>query len=132
MVCTFSNTRSIALANLPLSWSAEKILAHIIGDNVSATMPETNTDAASVNANSVNSAPVRPPWKPMGTYTAISTTTIAMMGLASSRAAMSDACSGVLPSSFMWRSTFSTTMMASSTTSPIASTSASSVSRLIE
>ena len=32
----------------------------------------------------------------------------------------------------MWRSTFSTTMIASSTTSPIASTSASSVSRLIE
>ena len=41
-------------------------------------------------------------------------------------------CSGVLPSSFMCRSTFSTTMIASSTTRPIASTSASSVNRFIE
>ena len=39
----------------------------IIGDSVSATMPETATAPASVNANSVNSAPVRPPWKPIGT-----------------------------------------------------------------
>ena len=36
-----------------------------------------------------------------------------------------------MPSS-RWRLTFSTTMIASSTTSPIASTSASSVSRLME
>ena len=34
---------------------------------VRATMPETVTAAASVNANCVNSAPVRPPWKPIGT-----------------------------------------------------------------
>ena len=38
---------------------------------------------------------------------------------------------GVMPSS-RWRLTFSTTMMASSTTRPMASTSASSVSRLME
>jgi len=39
---------------------------------------------------------------------------------------------GVLVWVFLWRSTFSTTMIASSTTRPIASTSASRVSRLIE
>ena len=56
---------------------------------------------------------------------------MAMIGPASSRAAWIAAGSGVMPSS-RWRLTFSTTMMASSTTRPIASTSASSVSRLIE
>ena len=39
----------------------------IIGDSVSATMAETVTAPTSVKANSVNSAPVRPPWKPIGT-----------------------------------------------------------------
>ena len=36
------------------------------GDSVTATMPETTTAAASVIANSRNSEPVRPPWKPIG------------------------------------------------------------------
>ena len=103
-----------------------------IGDSVSATIADTVTAPARVKANSLNSAPVSPFWKPIGTYTAISTTVIARIGPPSSRAASSAACSGVLPSSFMWRSTFSTTMIASSTTRPIASTSASRVSRLIE
>ena len=94
-------------------------------------MAEMVTVPTSVNANSVNSAPVRPPMKPMGTYTAISTTAIAMMGFASSRAARIDASKRDMPSS-RWRLTFSTTMIASSTTRPIASTMASSVSRLIE
>jgi hypothetical protein len=71
---------------------------HIIGDSVSATMPDTATAPASVNANSVNSAPVRPPWKPIGTYTAISTTVMARIGLPSSRAAMMAASNGVMPS----------------------------------
>ena len=38
----------------------------IIGESVSATMPEMNTAPASVKANSRKSAPVRPPWKPIG------------------------------------------------------------------
>lgn len=38
----------------------------ITGDSVSATTPETTTAPASVNANSLNSAPVSPPIKPMG------------------------------------------------------------------
>ncbi len=102
-----------------------------MGESVSATTADTTTAPTSVKANSVNSAPVSPPRKPIGTYTATSTTAIAMMGLANSRAARIAACAGFMPSS-MWRLTFSTTMMASSTTRPIARTSASSVSRLIE
>ena len=39
---------------------------HIIGDSVSAMMPETMTAPASVKANSRNSAPVRPETKPIG------------------------------------------------------------------
>jgi hypothetical protein len=33
-----------------------------MGDRVSATTPDTITAPASVNANSRNSVPVRPPW----------------------------------------------------------------------
>ena len=105
---------------------------HIIGDSVSAMTPDTVTAPASEKANSVNRAPVRPRWNPIGTYTATSTTVIAMIGPPSSRAAISAASRAPWRSVFMWRSTFSTTMMASSTTSPIDSTSASSVNRLIE
>ena len=39
----------------------------IIGDKVRAMMAETVTAPTKVKANSVNSAPVRPPWKPIGT-----------------------------------------------------------------
>ncbi len=39
----------------------------IIGDSVNATMAETVTAPTRVKANSVNNAPVRPPWKPIGT-----------------------------------------------------------------
>ena len=53
---------------------------------------------------------------------------IAMMGPTSSRAPAMAASKAVLPSR-MFRSTFSTTTMASSTTRPTASTMASSVSR---
>ncbi len=66
--CTRSNWRSMQLREARLlSCSARKKREHIIGDRVSATMPETVTAPASVKANSVNSAPVRPPWKPIGT-----------------------------------------------------------------
>ncbi len=36
------------------------------GESVTATMPDTTTAAARVMANSRNSEPVKPPWKPMG------------------------------------------------------------------
>ncbi len=54
---------------------------------------------------------------------------MAMTGPISSRAPTSAAWNGVRPSR-RWRSTFSTTTMASSTTRPTDSTMASSVSRL--
>ena len=40
--------------------------ALITGDSVSATRPDMITAMASVNANSLNSTPVRPERKPMG------------------------------------------------------------------
>ena len=57
-----------------------------------------NTAPASVNANSRNNAPVRPPWMPIGAYTAASVMVIAMIGPTSSRAATIAAWSGVRPS----------------------------------
>ena len=38
----------------------------IIGESVRATTPETRTAPARVNANSRKSAPVSPPWMPIG------------------------------------------------------------------
>ena len=40
---------------------------HSIGDKVSATMPDMVTAPISAKANSANSAPVSPLWKPIGT-----------------------------------------------------------------
>ena len=102
---------------------------HIIGDSVSAITPDTITEPASVKANSRNSEPVRPPRKPIGAYTAASVMVMEITGPTISRAPCIAACTGGLPSS-RCRWMFSTTTMASSTTSPIAKTIASSVSRL--
>ena len=102
--------------------------ALIAGEIVNATMPEINTAPASVNANSRNSDPVSPPWKPIGRYTAASVTVIEMTGPTSSRAPRIAASKGFIPSD-KCRSTFSTITMASSTTNPTHSTIASSVSR---
>src|SRR5258708_27985228 len=57
------------LANRPSSALLRKT-EHIIGESVSAITPDTITEPASVNANSRNSEPVRPPRKPIGAYTA--------------------------------------------------------------
>ena len=108
-----------------------RTLEDSIGDSVRATTPEISTAPASENANSVNRLPTRPPMKPMGAYTATSVVVMAMMGSPSSRAPSMAAWKRDLPIS-MWRCTFSTTTMASSTTRPMASTMASSVSRFTE
>ena len=105
------------------------MLADMVGERVSATMPDMVTAPAKVNANSRNSAPVKPPCIPIGMYTATRVTVIAMTGETSSRAPSMAASRGVRPSR-RCRSTFSTTTMASSTTRPTESTMASSVSRL--
>ena len=112
-------------------WPDFSTRAAIIGVMVSATMPEMITAPASVTANSRNSAPVRPPVKASGENTAASVSVIATIGPVISFMPTIAASSGVSPSS-MWRWMFSTTTIASSTTSPIASTIASSVRRLIE
>ena len=115
---------------MPPSLCGLSILAHIIGLSVSAITPDSSTEPARVKANSVNSTPVRPPWKPIGRYTATSVVVIATTGQASSRAPLIAASWGDMPSSIC-RWMFSSTMMASSTTMPIASTIASRVSRLM-
>jgi hypothetical protein len=96
-------------------WCSERSSCDdITGDSVSATTPEMNTAPASVNANSRNSAPVSPPWMPIGAYTAASVMVMAMIGADQLARADSAAWYG-RPPSRMWRSTFSTTTMASST-----------------
>jgi hypothetical protein len=106
--------------------------ADIIGVMVIATMPEMTTAPASVTANSRNRAPVKPPVKASGANTAASVSVMAMMADEISRIPFNAACIGDIWSSSMWRWMFSTTTMASSTTSPIASTMASRDSRLME
>jgi hypothetical protein len=91
-------------------------------------MPEIVTAPASVSANSRKSEPVSPPWNAIGAYTAASVIVIAMIGPTSSRAPLSAASSWLCPSA-RWRSTFSTTTIASSTTRPTESTIASRVNR---
>ena len=105
-------------------------LLHIIGVSVSATKPDTRTAPASVSANSVKSRPVRPGAKASGAYTAASVRVIATMAKPTSRAPFNAAWNGSRPSS-IWRKTFSSITIASSTTSPIASTRASKVKVLI-
>ena len=69
--------------------------------------------------------------KATGTNTAISTAVVAMIGPVTSAIAFLAAASGGRPAS-SWRSTFSTTTIASSTTRPIASTMPSRLSMLSE
>ena len=102
-----------------------------MGDSVSATMPEMSTAIASENANSLNSTPVRPERKPIGAYTVASVIVIAMIGFTSWRELASAAWVRVIPWR-MYRATFSTTTIASSTTNPTDNTIASTVSRLSE
>ncbi len=66
-----------------------------------------------------------------GTKTAISTAVVAMIGPMTSVIALRAAASGRNPAS-SWRSTFSTTTMASSTTRPMANTMPSMLSVLSE
>jgi hypothetical protein len=107
-------------------------IAQSAGVSVSATMPESTTAITMVMANWRNSSPVTPPVKPTGTNTAQSTSTIAMSAPRTCRIARSAATRADTFSTAMMRSTFSITTIASSTTMPIASTSANSVSTLME
>ncbi len=85
-----------------------------------------------VMANCLYNCPVMPPRKATGTKTAHSTSTIATTGPATSSIARLAASFGLSLWTFIFRSTFSITTIASSTTMPIASTMPNSVSILIE
>ena len=76
--------------------------------------------------------PTEPAKNASGTNTAMSTTVVPMMAPEIWLIALRVASSGGRPSSAMMRSTFSTTMMASSTTIPITSTMPNMVSTLID
>ena len=68
-----------------------------MGDNVSATMPDTNTAPAKVKANSVNNEPVIPPIKAIGAYTAANVIVIEITGTAISRVPIIAARKGSSP-----------------------------------
>ena len=100
--------------------------AHSAGDSVSALIAEISIAAEIVTANCRNSSPMMPGRKPIGTNTDSRTKVIAMIGAVTWAIAFLVASAGDRScSSSITRSTFSTTTMASSTTMPIASTSAS-------
>ena len=102
----------------------------IIGVSVSATKQEIATALASATESSRNSRPVLPSMKPTGRNTATSTAVVAITAKATCAVPRFAASSGGSPRSAR-RWMFSTTTIASSTTRPMQSTIASSVSRLI-
>ena len=103
---------------------------HNAGVSDSATHPDSTTEMTIVTANCLYSAPVIPPMKATGMKTEQSTITIAISAPRSCRIARSAATRADTCSSCMMRSTFSMTMIASSTTMPIERTSPNNVSRL--
>ena len=72
-----------------------------------------------------------PPINAIGEYTAIKAIVMEITGTAISRVPIIAARNGVSPN-LMWRSTFSNTTIASSTTKPIARTNANKVIKLME
>ncbi len=88
---------------------------------------ESAVATAMVTANCRKNRPVMPSRKAVGTKTAQSTKAMEISAPPTSRIVLVAACSTV-GSACRWRSTFSTTTMASSTTMPTASTSPNSVS----
>ncbi len=100
---------------------------HSAGESVSALTAEISIAQLIVTANWRNRIPDSPGMKPTGTNTDSSTSEIAMMGAVICRMAIAVASAGDSSGcSSITRSTFSTTTIASSTTTPIASTIASS------
>ena len=108
------------------------IRAHRAGVSVSATNAEISTETAIVTENCLYITPVIPPRKAIGKNTDDNTRATATTGPDTSCIALIAASFGVSFSSLIRRSTFSNTIIASSTTIPIARISPNSVSRLIE
>ena len=105
--------------------------AHCVGFNVNALIALINAVAAITSANCRYICPVIPGMNAGGKNTDISTSVIPMIGPISSFIASIDPCFGVCPRSTCC-ATPSTTTIASSTTIPIARTTANNVNRLIE
>src|SRR6266568_1513570 len=99
--------------------------AHIIGVALSETSKDTRIATESVTANSRKSRPTIPPMKRIGMNTAIREMLIESTVKLTSRAPLRAAWNGAMPRS-MWRDTFSSTTIASSTTKPVAMVSAMS------
>ena len=104
--------------------------AHCVGFRVAALRALINAVAAMTSANWRYICPVIPGMNAGGTKTDISTRVIPIIGPNNSRIVSMLASFGDWPPSMCWE-TPSTTTMASSTTMPIASTTAKSVRRLI-
>ena len=100
-------------------------MAHRAGLSVSATTVESRTATVTVTANSRYRIPVMPGNRATGMNTAASTSDVAISAPVNSSIAWMVASRAARPSSFIRRSTFSTTTMASSTTIPMTSTRAS-------
>ena len=102
-----------------------------MGVSVSATNAESTTANAITKPNSEKSRPAVP-WKnEIGMNTAASVAVVAMTAKNTCLAPSTAAARAPMPMA-RWRSMFSSTTMASSTTRPVASTIASSVRMLIE
>ena len=98
---------------------------HSAGESVSALTAESSMETLIVTANWRNSEPETPGMKAIGTNTDSSTSVIAITGPVICAMAFFVASPGESSgSSSMTRSTFSTTTMASSTTTPMPSTMA--------
>ena len=106
------------------SWRRRK-RPHNEGVRVSETIADTAMAAHSTTVNSRKNRPIMPLANSSGMNTAISEAVIDTIVKPISRAPASAACKRDSPAS-RWRITFSITTIASSTTKPIAITSASS------
>ena len=102
----------------------------IIGVNVNATKEETTTAPAITTLNSRNKRPVVPSKKTIGKNTATNTTVVAITAKNISFDPLNPACNGDIPCS-IFVNIFSMTTIASSTTKPMASTTASKVKMLM-
>src|SRR6185437_6189221 len=118
--------------NVDSPWVVFSMMAHNAGVRVSATIPEITTATATVTANWRYSSPAMPPIKATGTNTAHNTNTMATTARETCSIDLMAAFIGDSCSSSIKRSMFSSTTIASSTTMPIDSTIANSVSVLIE
>ena len=125
--------RSTRLKNQPWVGSPRpSSSAESAGVKVSALKDEMMSEKAIVSANWRYRMPVVPGKSATGTNTATSTRVVAITAPVTSRIAAEAAFRASRSPSRMWRAMFSITTIASSTTSPVASTIAKSVSVLIE